>query len=77
MAPEIAFFLETRLGTFWVLILKVPSDDFDGTGNKNYKTRIFPTKSVDLKGRKVKKGAVAREITVLLARPAFDGGHAG
>ena len=54
----------------------VRCDDFEGTG-KDYKTNTFPTKSVDLKGRKVKKRVVAPEIAVLLARPAFDGGHAG
>ena len=58
---------------FLVLILKVPSNDFEGIG-KEYKTSSFPTKRVDLKGRKVKKGVVAREITVLLTRPAFYGG---
>ena len=66
--------METRLRTFWVFILKVSSDDFEGTG-KRYKTNNLPTKSVDLKGRKVKKRVGAREVAVLLARPTFYGGR--
>ncbi len=69
-----AYFLETRLRIVWVLILKVPSDDFEGAG-KDYKTHIFLSKSVDLGERKVKKGVVARNIAVLIARPAFYGGR--
>ena len=42
---------------------------------ENTKTSIFPIKSVDLRGRKVKKGAVAREIAILHFLDTLYGGR--